>query len=210
MSCRLFHGPGGRSSAIADAHQQGNLIREPIGDEGLKVDGAREIVSFLQMPPPNSQKGALVLGPLDLAQPAAADALLKTIEDLDETRFILNLWAFDVAEVLPTIQSRCEHVWCPERLEHDYQPGEDVYDVALSLVESYRNRDPVTLLEILKDQKNPSEVLRTVPDVLAVDLLAGRMRSSDRYLWVSLRKVLEATNLSKTEVAAVLMPKETS
>ena len=206
MACRIFHGPGGRSSALADARERGHLLRDPVGEDGLKVDESREIVELLLMPPPGSRKGSLVLGPMDQAQPAASDALLKTVEDLDHSLFVLNLWALDVGEVMPTIQSRCEAVWCPTRTEHDPQPGEGVYDVALSLVDAYRKGDPVTVLEVLKDRQEQVEILRTVPEVLAVDLLAGRSSASDVRLWMRLRKVLTHVNLSKTEVAAALMP----
>lgn len=181
-------------------------MRQPLGEEGLKVDGAREIVDLFRLPPPGGRKGVVVLGPMDLAQPAAADALLKTVEDLDHDRFVLNLWAFDLEEVMPTIQSRCVDVWCPTRTEHDPQPGEGVYDIALALVDAYRKGDPCIVLETLKEHEGTPEVLRTVPDVLAVDLLAGRATGADIRLWNVLRDVLKADNLSKTEIAAALMP----
>lgn len=180
-------------------------MQPPLGEEGLKVDGAREIVELMRMPPPG-RKGALVLGPMDLAQPAAADALLKTVEDLDHDRFVLNLWAFDLEEVMPTIQSRCMGVWCPSRTEHDPQPGEGAYDAAFALVEAYRKGDPCTVLETLHEHAEKPDVLRTVPEVLAIDLLAGRGTEADARLWMMLRKVLRADNLSKTEIAAALMP----
>lgn len=206
MSCLIFHGPGGRSSALADAHERAFLVRPPMGEDGLKVDAAREIADLFRMPPPGGKRGAFVLGPMDQAQPGAADALLKTIEDLNHDLFILNLWAFDLEEVMPTIQSRCVDVWCPEQTEHDPQPDESVYDAAHALVEAYRKGDPGMVLETLQEHAGKADVLRIVPEVLSVDLLAGRASMTDTRLWLVLREVLTADNLSKTEVAAALMP----
>lgn len=178
----------------------------PVGDDGLKVDGARELVELLRMPPGGSRKGTIVLGPMDLAQPAAADALLKTIEELDYSMFELCLWAHDLSEVMPTIQSRCFQRWCPDAPEDADDDDDEVYEAVMEIVGAYRQGDPVTILEALGKRKDHEDIARKVPEILASDLVAGRANKADTRLWHGLRRVLLYRNLSRTEVASALMP----
>lgn len=112
-SCLLFHGPGARQAALDEAGRQGLLIHEPFGDDGLKVDEAREFVSLLLSPVPGSERGVVVAGPMDQTKGLKSeDAMLKGIEQFSS--YVLPiLWAFDLGGVKPTIRSRCLPVWAP-------------------------------------------------------------------------------------------------
>lgn len=112
LSCRLFHGPGARQTAINEATRLGRLLHEPFGDEGLKVDDAREFVLLMQCPPVGEDSGVVIAGPLDHAAPKSTDVLLKSIEEPPPYVHPL-LWATDLGGVAPTIQSRCLPIWCP-------------------------------------------------------------------------------------------------
>ncbi len=200
----IFHGPGGRDEAVEFAEEHGRLLLEPVGDDGLKVAQARELVELLRMPP-IGRKGSLVVGPIDVAQPEAADALLKTIEEIDENIFVLCLWAHDLMDVVPTIESRCQHVWCPD--DEDEEEDEDIYEAAMALVESFRAKDIIQTIETLEEKvkkKSKQDVLekviRKIPDILAADVRAGKTSTRDLELWGRLRKVLQYKNLSRAEV----------
>lgn len=111
-SCRLFHGPGARLAALNEATRLGRLLHEPFGDEGLKVDDAREFVSLLQCAPVGEDLGVVIAGPLDHAAPKSSDVLLKTIEEPPPYVYPL-LWATDLGGVSATVRSRCLAIWCP-------------------------------------------------------------------------------------------------
>ena len=111
-SCLLFHGPGARQTALAECSRRGRFLHEPFGDAGLKVDEAREYISLLQVAPLGSDLGTVLAGPMDLALPKSADALLKGIEQFHKYVHPM-LWANDLGGVQTTIQSRCLPVWCP-------------------------------------------------------------------------------------------------
>ena len=107
----LFHGPEARNAALERA-AEGRPISEPVGDAGLKVEEARQIVDLASGGFVGDAEPTLVIGPIDAATTNAADALLKTLEDL-RGRVTLILWARDDRDVIPTIRSRTRPVWCP-------------------------------------------------------------------------------------------------
>jgi len=86
-------------------------MAEPFGDDGLKTEEAREVVRAFGSVPAGVTLGTLVVGPMDLVMPRAADVLLKSIEEFDDTRIQPILWAHDASGVVPTIQSRCLARW---------------------------------------------------------------------------------------------------
>ncbi len=109
----LFHGPLARSAAVAQAQQAGRLIADPIGDEGLKVADSRLIVEMATNAGVGDKQPVVIVGPLDRATPEAADALLKTLEDLAEGPLVILLWADYLGGVIGTIRSRTIDRWCP-------------------------------------------------------------------------------------------------
>lgn len=108
----LYHGPEGRGTACAEANRLGRLLCDPIGDGGLKTEDAREAVNIVASGTIGDATPTMVIGPLDSATPEAADALLKTLEDLSGY-VTLCLWAECIGSVIPTIRSRTTAVWCP-------------------------------------------------------------------------------------------------
>ena len=110
----LYHGPEARTMACSEANRIGRLLCDPIGDGGLKTDDAREAVSIVSGGVFGDAEPTMVIGPLCTATPEAADALLKTLEDLSGY-VTLCLWADCIGEVVPTIRSRTKAVWCPAK-----------------------------------------------------------------------------------------------
>tara|TARA_B100001939_G_scaffold219124_1_gene188594 strand:- start:458 stop:1105 length:648 start_codon:yes stop_codon:yes gene_type:complete len=108
----LYHGPEARTKACAEANRIGRMLCDPIGDGGLKTDDAREAVRTVAAGTFGDAEPTMVIGPLCTATPEAADALLKTLEDLSGY-VTLCLWADCIGEVVPTIRSRTNALWCP-------------------------------------------------------------------------------------------------
>ncbi len=108
----LFHGPTGRDRAVAWSFDSGRPVSEPVGDNGLKVDDSRLIVTLSNQAGVGDRPPTLVIGPIDRATVEASDALLKTLEDLAEGPLRVVLWADFLVSVSPTIRSRTQAIWC--------------------------------------------------------------------------------------------------
>lgn len=201
----LFHGPGGRSSALVDAKVRGKLSCEPIGEGGLKVDESRALIEMLLMPFPGNEKKSFVVGPMDEANVNASDALLKSLEDLDHSKYVLNLWAADVMNVSPTIQSRCAARWCYEPGPGDLVDDSEIFPKALDILDAYRKKDYLAILEIAKDKEIFAGAFRLVPEVLSPSLVEGE-DERDFILWERVRGYLRYNNLSHNERLAAVLP----
>ena len=98
-SCILFHGPGARQAAEAEAAKIGRLVAPPLGDDGLKVDEAREVVELLMTTPVGDKLGVVIVGPMDEAAAKSCDTLLKTLEEFKGGLIRPILWAHDLSGV---------------------------------------------------------------------------------------------------------------
>ena len=83
----------------------------------LKVDAIRELQHSLTMTPYEAKYRVAIILRFDEANPNAANALLKTLEE-PAPRVILILTAQDAENLLPTIVSRCEMMRL-RPVEHD-------------------------------------------------------------------------------------------
>lgn len=197
LSALLFHGPGAREEAVEASTREGLPIDDPIGDEGLKTDDVRELVIRLRAPAVGSQRGTLVIGPVDGIPVSAADAMLKTIEEVRPDGTLPILWARDAGRVLPTIVSRCLVTWCPAGADPDLP----YMEAADKLVRAALTNKWGTAIEILGEHKgNEYEVLSATASVLS-------QARGDTWipLWLAIREVLCSTHISKTEAVSALM-----
>jgi len=173
------------------------MLADPVGDEGLKIDDARSIVEMSGHVSVGDRVNTLVVGPLDRARQAATDALLKTIEEFDPDVFRPVLWAQDVGDVSPTIQSRCRAVWCPG----DEEYAEEDLAIARDLVDASLEGDRARVISTWKDMDHV-EVLGAVAKVLAsrapLDVPAVA-------LWGRVRSCLRLEAPTKYEVLVVFL-----
>lgn len=199
-SCILFHGPGAREAALAEAPQIGVLVAPPFGDEGLKAVEAREVVSALLSPPTGMEAGVLIVGPMDQAWPKASDVLLKRLEEFNSDVVTPILWAHDLGGVSPTIRSRCLDRWAPslEGIEDD----EDVVTAAWALVEAVTMNETYLVAKALFRVKGKeTELLNAIAGILAADFDDPVKRD----LWSRLRQVARWRNPTQIEVAAAIL-----
>lgn len=113
MTPLLFHGPEARDRGLQKALEVGRMVGDPIGDSGLKVADSRAIVQLALSPGVGDRPPCVLVGPLDSATPEAADALLKTLEEISVYPLRIILWTDFLGGVIPTIRSRTLHIWCP-------------------------------------------------------------------------------------------------
>lgn len=206
-SCIIYHGPGARQAALNAAHSLGRLVAPPFGAGGLKVEEARDFVALMQTTPLGEGMGIVVAGPMDQANPKAADTLLKCIEEFDGEVMVPVLWAYDLGGVVPTIQSRCLDRWCPAT--GDEELDEELVGAAQDLIRAALAQEvwklPPLLTKALKDKKEKGREILLLGE-MAEALMAYLDRPAARGLWERLRSVTLYYNPTSIEILAALLP----
>lgn len=104
---RGSHAPELRQ-VTAGIHPDIHLVTAPV-DKEIGVDAAREVCQQAQLFPTASPHRFFIIDGADRMTPAAANAILKTLEELPaKSRFFLIAESYD--QVLSTIRSRCGRV----------------------------------------------------------------------------------------------------
>jgi hypothetical protein len=206
----LFHGPLARDAAVAEGQKLGRPL-DPLGDKGLKIADSRAISKMALMPGIGDRPPSLVVGPLDSATPEAADALLKTIEEIADKPLQLIFWANDIRSVIKTIRSRCFNRWCPAPIDgRGYQdPLSHLKGHATALMRAGLEGDVGRLLASLEEAgaATPSVVFK------GLEVLSGGLEGASALqavkLWERIRnsRILHPrANLGPVSYAAALLP----
>lgn len=201
MSCSLFHGPGARDAAIAEASRIGREVHPPIGGEGLKVEDAREAVLILSSPAVGDSQGVLLLGPMDQANPRASDVLLKSIEEHRGMDVTPVLWAWDLAEVSATIRSRCVPQWAPGAGEE--LPDESM-EMAWQVCDAVLEGDLHRIIVGVQEGKTDLEMLgRCLAHCIATSALEGQVEFL--CVWDAIRPQLQFSVMSPVGFSHALL-----
>ena len=194
-SCILFHGPGAESVGHREALAFGRLL--PFTGSELKKEGARELVSLLAHRPVGGGRASVLVGPVDEANPATSDVLLKTIEEFDPEGTRPFLWAWDLGGVSHTLRSRCILRFCPGADTR----GEAHEETARALLRAYGEVDWVTVTEEVKGYEDLSALLRSVVDLLPAKLSETRYAA----LWENLRELVDGSTLTPARVVSAFL-----
>jgi hypothetical protein len=199
----LFHGPEARDRAVQKAASEGRMVLEPVGDKGLKVDDSRQVVEISLNPGVGDKPPYVVIGPLDAATPEASDALLKTLEEVQNTPLRIVLWADYLGEVIPTIRSRTHAIWCPPGRTW-LDPLSWKEDSAKALLKAWLAEDWVRVIGLLnEDAKNWQDLLRALCNSLP-PALSGESGERVMLLWESIRPILDGRGSYLLAVDALL------
>lgn len=207
MTPRLFHGPSARDEAVRLADETGRQVSDPVGDGGLKVEDARSIVELAISPGVGSKIPVVVVGPIDEATPEAADALLKTLEEITRSPLRIVLWANNISGVVGTVKSRSIPVWCPPGRVYIDPLGpweKQARDLAAGVI----GKDPIRILNAFEDLK--ADECPFLIQALCVQLASSLGGPSDQRIiesWARVRAVLSGRGSIQTAVDAVL-PRE--
>ena len=198
-SCVLYHGPGAREFAIAEANRLGRLVVPPIGDGGLKVDDARAVTDLLLSVPVGEKLGVIVIGPMDEANPKSSDTLLKSIEEFPGDYIIPILWANDLGSVTLTIRSRCLDHWVPAVGTDD---DDALVIAAFKILEAAIKKDHITLVDTCRafDDRQVG-LIGALSDALSTNL----EQAEYRVIWDRLRVIAELRNPFLTEIIIALI-----
>jgi len=162
--------------------QQGKLLTEAQAEaEGLKrkappqirIEQIREITQFLSRPPLEASRAVVIINEAKTMAEAAANALLKTLEEPGQATIILIAPSADA--LLPTLVSRCQRIpfsrLATAELKqvlvqtnyHDIVEQETILAIAQGspgeamIATEHLNNLPATLLEQLKTLLNHQE-----------------------------------------------------
>jgi DNA polymerase-3 subunit delta' len=92
-----------------DSHPDVRLVEAESGRRGVTIEQVRQLEHAASLRPYEAARKVFIVRGVDAMQDAAANALLKTLEEPpDDT--VLVLTATDSSQVLPTIASRCREV----------------------------------------------------------------------------------------------------
>lgn len=192
MTIHLFYGPGARAEACLHSLPVGGFVSPPIGEEGLKVDDAREAVQILSATSVGDQKGAVLIGPLDSATAQSCDALLKTLEEYREGSILPILWAWDVAEVPLTVRSRCILKWSPGEAE---RLPDEVWELAFVICEAVLRGDlHVIIKQVQAGKTEIQDLSRGITQCILANVREGRLEYLK--IWTSLREALTKPTLT--------------
>ena len=96
----------------AGTHPDLYLLQPEEVDKAIRVDQVRELVDFVVQTPQLGGRKVVVLEPAEAMNPNAANALLKSLEELAGNTVML-LVSHQPSRLLPTIRSRCVQQRCP-------------------------------------------------------------------------------------------------
>lgn len=150
-------------------------------------------------PPTGDERGVVVIGSVNLMSNAAADILLKPLEEHDPDVQPI-LWATEMNGVLPTIQSRSLMSWCPG------QPGNAAgrfEDLGVRIVESYLKGDVGAILAAVTQQRGSEyETLVAISVALAARADDPRLTR----MWVRVRDALEGHRITYLQMLGAVVP----
>lgn len=207
MTPFLFHGPSSRDRAVQKSEECSRPISDPVGDRGLKVDDARSIVDLANNGGVGDLPPSVVVGPIDAATPEAADALLKTLEDLSEAPLKIVLWADHLTEVVPTIRSRTREVWCPAGPTY-LSSHAHLEDDAKVLLKAIVTKDALKILGALEASLDKDWIL--LFQALCDEMSKGLEGSDHLTLletWGRMRRAMDGVG-STTLAIDILLPQE--
>ena len=199
-SCLLFHGPGAKAAALGKVRAIGHLVAPSFGDDGLKVEEAREAVLCLLNTPLHAGVGVVLIGPVDEAQPKASDVLLKSIEEFTDGVVQPILWANDLGGVSPTIRSRCLDIWAPATgaEETDDSAVGAAWEISGCLKDrQYRNIPNA----VARCKGKETLLLAALTQILSTDL----DDADHRRWWLQIRPVTRYLRSSPVEIVAALL-----
>ncbi len=92
---------------LGNAHGDLRWIAPEEGKRAIGVEAIRDAVGFMQKTPAYGSYKILVISPAEAMTPAAANALLKTLEE-PPGQALLMLLSDQPGSLLPTVRSRCQ------------------------------------------------------------------------------------------------------
>lgn len=192
-----------RSGVLFDStsHPDFCMITPEKNSQWVKIDQIRALITWAQSKPQISDKKIAVITPAHALNLAAANALLKTLEESSiDTLFIL---VTDKPSFLPaTVRSRCQ--WIRLKNEFKSQISFELKDIVAKDLQALR-QDKIDLVSVSERwiKQNPKQVLGAWQSILSEEITSeavGGQVIRSREWWELLdaltnaQRILEAPN----------------
>lgn len=170
QNCKACH------QFIANTHPDFKLLQPEENNTGIKIDQVREIIDFFNHTALQNAYKVVIFYPAEALNSAAANALLKTLEEPPLNKNLLLLISHQPSLLLPTLRSRCQQIKLnpPPRdiAKHwlsQYTDAKESFELALTLVEGA----PLLALAFIKENKHTAAIN------LLTDLNALMLKNDD-------------------------------
>ena len=94
---------------LANTHPDYRKLEPEEAGKSIKIDQVRELVGQLALASHHGRYRVAIISPADALNPAAANSLLKSLEE-PPAQTVLILVTSRLSALLPTIRSRCQHI----------------------------------------------------------------------------------------------------
>lgn len=174
---------------------------------GINADTARAVTAAASTPYVGDRRSSIVVGPVDVGtSDGVNDPLLKVLEEPDPTYPRVHLWAWDEAEVRPTIRSRCLSEWCPGRWPVDGAAT----TAARAVVRAHLSGDTAGVIDAMltvQDEWYAPPVFRAMASEISLALSgSGREVGRAVALWKRVRRASGLRAVPWHEFLAVVVP----
>lgn len=204
----LFHGPTSQTRASVAADAWGRVVGV-YGNPttGINAETSRTVATVAATPYVGDRPTAIVVGPIDLGtSDGVGDPLLKVLEEPDPSYPRVHLWAWDEAEVRPTIRSRCLSEWCPGRWPTDSAATA----AARAVVRAHLAGDVAGVVDAMSsvqsDWDAPAVFRSMAAELSTVFVGSGREVGRAIALWGRVRRTTGMRVVSWHEALAAVLP----
>jgi DNA polymerase-3 subunit delta' len=155
----------------AATHPDLYMLEPEEAGKQLKVDQVRGLSEFIYSTAQQGGYRVVVINPADAMNVAAANALLKMLEE-PGANTLLFLVTSKMGQVLPTIKSRCQHIDCPTPAEPEaiawLRNAIEIETDAAQNVLSINRGAPEEALRYLQEgmSEQRAQVIRGLADIL--------------------------------------------
>jgi hypothetical protein len=195
----LFYGPGAFEAASKMAAEIGEPL-PPVGGEGLKVKDSRDLVTLAIEGVVGESQPSVVVGPMNSATPEAADALLKTLEEVGGIQLLrFVLWSENLYGVIQTIQSRCNCIWSPGSIDNSVDGSVEEF------LDFFMEGKHAEAIGVLSGQSDWGGFLSSVTDLISMRIHGCSDSDSEkmRDLWFKIRPLMDTKYAGR---AGVILP----
>jgi len=172
----------------AENHPDFHVVRPEGKVELHSIEALREMTQMMQKMPFEAKAKVFLIEKANRMQPAAANAILKTIEEPTEGTFLILL-AHWISEMLPTILSRCVVLRIQGKQANDAPKWKEPLLRLLSGGLPYPEK--ATLFEEIEKEMVPDEV-----DSLFAMILMQAREKVDLRAWKTVEKSVETARLA--------------
>lgn len=197
QQCRACH------QFTADTHPDFKMVQPEENSTLIKVDQIREVIDFCNHTALQNAYKIVIFYPGEALNNAAANALLKTLEEPPLNKNLLLLISHQPSLLLPTLRSRCQHIKLnpPAReIAHNWLKQQMDINESFKLVLALAEGAPLTALAFIKENKHTA-VIDLLTDInVLLENTSDPVSIAEKWLKVEINEFLSILVFLITQV----------